>query len=196
MSGHFYIDCQRNGKTFALVYYYGHSETIFAIHQTQGLIDYIYNHYENDYRLNIIRFIECFGGYVGSGADNKKYTHNLFPDKKFSSGSHDCGLVILEPSLIDTLKSQDSYAVAKHVIIDFDNDKIKWDVFTYWNNMATFLNDPLSESLCIDNPYYTANCYNEPIDIVPFEKLNIVEDLLINQSFVLDKSKAVFAKIE
>lgn len=162
----------------------------------KGLIDYIYNNYKNDYRLNVIRFIRRFGGCVGSGADNKKYAHTLFPDEKFSSGSRDCGLVILEPQLIDTLKSQYSYTEAKHVIIDFDNDKIKWDVFTYWNNMTAFLNDPMSESLYLDNPYYTAKYYNEPIDIVPFEKINIVEDLLINQNFVLDKSKAIFAKIE
>ena len=57
------------------------------------------------------------------------------------------------------------------------------------------LNDPMAKSLYMDNPYST-KCYNEPIDIVPFEKMNIVEDLIINQSFVLDNSKAVFAKIE
>lgn len=37
MSGHLYIDCQRDGKTFALVYYYGHNETIFALQQTQRI---------------------------------------------------------------------------------------------------------------------------------------------------------------
>ena len=195
MSGHLYIDCQRDGKTFALVYYYGRSKTVFATQQTQRLIDYIYNHYENDYRLNVIRFIERFGGCVGIETYNAKYAHNLFPNEKFSSGSRDCGLVILEPQLIDDIKSQYSYAQAKHVIIDFDNDKIKWDVFIYWSNMATFMNDPMGASLYMNSPYST-KYYNEPINIVPFEKINIVEDLLINQSFVLDGSKAVFAKIE
>lgn len=196
MSGHLYIDCQRNKKTFALVYYYGHNETIFALQQTMGLIDYIYDHYENDYRLSIIRFIERFGGSVGTGAKNRDYAKSLFPDKEFSHGSRNNGLVILEPKLIDTIKSQYSYTQAKHVVIDFNNDEIDWDVFRYWSDMNTFMNDATAESLYIDNPYYTAKYYSEPVNVIPFEKIDIIENLLINESFILDKSKAIFAKIE
>ena len=195
MTGHLYLNCKRNGETFALIYYYGRGETAFALNQTKSLIEYIYDHIENDYRYNVIRFAEKNGGSLASGDNNRDYAQKLFPDKIFYRGASDYGLVILKPSLIDDLKSQYSYALAKHVIIDFDNDKIKWDVFKYWRNMATFMNDPMAKSLYMDNPYST-KCYNEPIDIVPFEKMNIVEDLIINQSFALDGSKAVFAKIE
>lgn len=195
MSGHLYIDCQRNKKTFALVYYYGHNETIFALQQTGGLIDYIYDHYENDYRLSIIRFIERFGGSVGSGANNRDYVKTLFPDKEFSHGSHDNGLVILEPKLIDTLKSQYSYTQAKHVVIDFNNDEIDWDVFRYWDDMNTFMNDATAESLYTDNPAYNASYYNKPINVIPFENIGIIDNLFRNSTIILDRSKAIFTAI-
>lgn len=195
MSGHLYIDCQRNKKTFALVYYYGHNETIFALQQTKGLIDYIYDHYENDYRLSIIRFIERFGGSVGSGANNRDYVKSLFPDKEFSHGSRDNGLVILEPKLIDTLKSQYSYTEAKHIVIDFNNDEIDWDVFRYWSDINTFINDATAESLYIDNPAYNASYYNKPINVIPFENIGIIDNLFRNSTIILDGSKAIFTAI-
>ena len=195
MSGHLYIDCQRNKKTFALVYYYGHNETIFALQQTGGLIDYIYDHYENDYRLSVIRFIERFGGSVGTGANNRDYVKSLFPDKEFSHGSRDNGLVILEPKLIDTLKSQYSYTEAKHIVIDFNNDEIDWDVFRYWSDMNTFINDATAKSLYIDNPAYNASYYNKPINVIPFENIGIIDNLFRNSTIILDGSKAIFTAI-
>lgn len=195
MSGHLYIDCQRNKKTFALVYYYGHNETIFALQQTRGLIDYIYDHYENDYRLSIICFIERFGGSVGAGAKNRDYAKSLFPDKEFNNGSRNNGLVILEPKLIDTLKSQYSYTQAKHVVIDFNNDEIDWDVFRYWSDMNTFTNDDTTAPLYTNNPTYSAGFYNKELNVVPFEDISVVEDLILNNTIALDGSGGVFAKI-
>ena len=41
MAGHLYLNCKRNGETFALICYYGRGETAFALNQTKSLIDYI-----------------------------------------------------------------------------------------------------------------------------------------------------------
>lgn len=197
MAGHLYLNCKRNGETFALIYYYGQSETIFALQQTKGLIDYIYDHYEDDYRLSIIRFIERFGGCVGSGSNNKQYAHSLFPDEVFSSGSRNDGLVILEPKLIDALKSQYSYNMeAKHIVIDFNNDEIDWDVFRYWSDIDAFVDDDATTPLYTNNPAYNASYYNKPINVIPFENIGIIDNLFRNSTIVFDGSKAVFAKTE
>lgn len=196
MAGHLYIDCKRNGKTFALIYYYGRSETAFAINQTKGLIDYIYDHIENDYRYNVIRFVEKNGGALASGDNNREYAQKLFPDKIFYRGAHDYGLVILKPTLINSILFQVIHETASQVVIDFDNDKIEWNVFRYWSNMNAFINDDTTAPLYTNNPTYSAGYYNKELNVIPFENISIVEDLIFNNTIALDGSKAVFAKIE
>lgn len=196
MAGHLYLNCKRNGETFALIYYYGHDETAFALNQVKGLIDYIYDHFEDDYRYSTIRFIENCGGCIGTGFDNYKYVQKLFPDASFATGARDCGLVILNPAFIDVLRSQGFYITSKHVIIDFDNDRIEWDVFKYWSDMNTFMNDKTAEPLYFNNPDYSVNYYNSSINSIPFENMGIVDNLFKNSTIVLDESKAIFAKIE
>ena len=83
MAGHLYLNCKRNGETFALICYYGRGETAFALNQTKSLIEYIYDHIENDYRYNVIRFTEKNGGALASGDNNRDYAQKLFPDKIF-----------------------------------------------------------------------------------------------------------------
>lgn len=196
MAGHLYINCKRNGETFALIYYYGRSETTFALNQTESLIDYIYDHIENDYRYNVIRFAEKNGGALASGDNNREYAQKLFPDRIFYKGARDYGLVILKPTLIHSILFQVIYETALQVVIDFDNDKIEWNVFRYWSNMDTFINDDTTATLYTNNPTYSADYYNKELNVIPFENINIVEDLIFNNTIVLDGSKAVFAKIE
>ena len=196
MAGHLYINCKRNGKTFALIYYYGRSETTFALNQTKNLIDYIYDHIENDYRYNVIRFAEKNGGALASGDNNREYAQKLFPDRIFYRGACDYGLVILKPTLIYSILFQVIYETASQVVIDFDNDKIEWNVFRYWSNMDAFINDDTTASLYTNNPAYSTGYYNKELNVIPFENISIVEDLIFNNTIALDVSKAVFAKIE
>lgn len=196
MTGHLYLNCKRNGETFALIYYYGRSETAFALNQTKSLIDYIYDHIENDYRYNVIRFVEKNGGALASGDNNREYAQKLFPDSIFYRGAHDYGLVILKPTLIHSILFQVIYENASQVVIDFDNDKIEWNVFRYWSNMDAFINDDTTAPLYTNNPTYNAGYYNKELNVIPFENISIVEDLIFNNTIALDGSKAVFAKIE
>lgn len=196
MAGHLYINCKRNGETFALIYYYGRSETTFALNQTESLIDYIYDRIENDYRYNVIRFAEKNGGALASGDNNREYAQKLFPDRIFYRGARDYGLVILKPTLIHSILFQVIYETASQVVIDFDNDKIEWNVFRYWSNMDTFINDDTTATLYTNNPTYSADYYNKELNVIPFENISIVEDLIFNNTIALDGSKAVFAKIE
>ena len=85
---------------------------------------------------------------------------------------------------------------ASQVVIDFDNDKIEWNVFRYWSNMNAFINDDTTAPLYTNNPTYSTGYYNKELNIIPFENINIVEDLIFNNTIALDGSKAVFAKIE
>lgn len=196
MAGHLYLNCKRNGETFALIYYYGRSETVFALNQTESLIDYIYDHIENDYRYNVIRFAEKNGGALASGDNNREYAQKLFPDRSFYRGARDCGLVILKPTLIHSILFQVIYETASQVVIDFDNDKIEWNVFRYWSNMNAFINDDTTAPLYTNNPTYSADYYNKELNVIPFENISIVENLIFNNTIVLDGSKGVFAKIE
>lgn len=196
MAGHLYLNCKRNGETFALIYYYGRSETVFALNQTKSLIDYIYDNIENDYRYNVIRFVERNGGALASGDNNREYAQKLFPYKTFYRGARDYGLVILEPTLIHSILFQVIYETASQVVIDFDNDKIEWNVFRYWSNMNAFMNDDTTAPLYTNNPTYSAGYYNKELNVIPFENISIVEDLIFNNTIALDGSKAVFAKIE
>lgn len=196
MAGHLYLNCKRNGETFALIYYYGRSETAFALNQTKSLINYIYDNIENDYRYNVIRFVERNGGALASGDNNRKYAQKLFPYKTFYRGARDYGLVILEPTLIHSILFQVIYETASQVVIDFDNDKIEWNVFRYWSNMNAFMNDDTTAPLYTNNPTYSAGYYNKELNVIPFENISIVEDLIFNNTIALDGSKAVFAKIE
>lgn len=196
MAGHLYLNCKRNGETFALIYYYGRSETTFALNQTESLINYIYDHIENDYRYNVIRFAEKNGGVLASGDNNREYAQKLFPDRIFCRGARDYGLVILKPTLIHSILFQVIYETASQVVIDFDNDKIEWNVFRYWSNMDTFINDDTTATLYTNNPTYSAGYYNKELNVIPFENISIVEDLIFNNTIALDGSKAVFAKIE
>ena len=196
MAGHLYLNCKRNGEAFALIYYYGRSETAFALNQTKSLIDYIYDHIENDYRYNVIRFAEKNGGVLASGDNNRDYAQKLFPDKIFYRGASDYGLVILKPTLIHSILFQVIHETASQVVIDFDNDKIEWNVFRYWSNMNAFINDDTTAPLYTNNPTYSAGYYNKELNVIPFENISIVEDLIFNNTIALDGSKAVFAKIE
>ena len=196
MAGHLYLNCKRNGEAFALIYYYGRSETAFALNQTKSLIDYIYDHIENDYRYNVIRFAEKNGGALASGDNNRDYAQKLFPDKIFYRGASDYGLVILKPTLIHSILFQVIHETASQVVIDFDNDKIEWNVFRYWSNMNAFINDDTTAPLYTNNPTYSAGYYNKELNVIPFENISIVEDLIFNNTIALDGSKAVFAKIE
>lgn len=196
MAGHLYLNCKRNGETFALIYYYGRSETVFALNQTKRLIDYIYDNIENDYRYNVIRFVERNGGALASGDNNREYAQKLFPYKTFYRGARDYGLVILNPTLIHSILFQVIYETASQVVIDFDNDKIEWNVFRYWSNMNAFMNDDTTAPLYTNNPTYSAGYYNKELNVIPFENISIVEDLIFNNTIALDGSKAVFAKIE
>lgn len=196
MAGHLYLNCKRNGETFALIYYYGRSETTFALNQTKSLINYIYDNIENDYRYNVIRFVEKTGGALASGDNNREYAQKLFPYKTFYRGARDYGLVILEPTLIHSILFQVIYKTASQVVIDFDNDKIEWNVFRYWSNMNAFMNDDTTAPLYTNNPTYSAGYYNKELNVIPFENISIVEDLIFNNTIALDGSKAVFAKIE
>ena len=85
---------------------------------------------------------------------------------------------------------------ASQVVIDFDNDKIEWNVFRYWSNMNAFINDDTTTTLYTNNPTYRAGYYNKELNVIPFENISIVEDLIFNNTIALDGSKAVFAKIE
>lgn len=196
MAGHLYLNCKRNGETFALIYYYGRSETAFALNQTKSLINYIYDNIENDYRYNVIRFVEKTGGALASGDNNKEYAQKLFPYKTFYRGARDYGLVILKPTLINSILFQVISETASQVVIDFDNDKIEWNVFRYWNNMNAFINDDTTAPLYTNNPTYSAGYYNKELNVIPFENISIVEDLIFNNTIALDGSKAVFAKME
>lgn len=196
MAGHLYLNCKRNGETFALIYYYGRSETVFALNQTKSLIDYIYDNIENDYRYNVIRFVERNGGALASGDNNREYAQKLFPYKTFYRGARDYGLVILNPTLIHSILFQVISETASQVVIDFDNDKIEWNVFRYWSNMNAFINDDTTTPLYTNNPTYSAGYYNKELNVIPFENISIVEDLIFNNTIALDGSKAVFAKIE
>ena len=196
MAGHLYLNCKRNGETFALICYYERGETAFALNQTKSLIDYIYDHIENDYRYNVIRFAEKNGGTLASGDNNRDYAQKLFPDKIFYRGARDYGLVILKPTLIHSILFQVISETASQVVIDFDNDKIEWNVFRYWSNMNAFINDDTTTTLYANNPTYNAGYYNKELNVIPFENINIVEDLIFNNTIALDGSKAVFAKIE
>lgn len=196
MAGHLYLNCKRNGETFALIYYYGRSETAFALNQTKSLIDYIYDNIENDYRYNVIRFVERNGGALASGDNNREYAQKLFPYKTFYRGARDYGLVILEPTLIHSILFQVIYETASQVVIDFDNDKIEWNVFRYWSNMNAFMNDDTTAPLYTNNPTYSAGYYNKELNVISFENISIVEDLIFNNTIAIDGSKAVFAKIE
>lgn len=196
MSGHLYLNCKRNGETFALICYYERGETAFALNQTKSLIDYIYDHIENDYRYNVIRFAEKNGGALASGDNNREYAQKLFPYKTFYRGARDYGLVILKPTLIHSILFQVIYETASQVVIDFDNDKIEWNVFRYWSNMNAFINDDTTTPLYTNNPTYNAGYYNKELNVIPFENISIVEDLIFNNTIALDGSKAVFAKIE
>lgn len=195
MAGHLYLNCKRNGETFALIYYYGRNETVFALNQTKSLIDYIYDHIENDYRYNVIRFAEKNGGALASGDNNREYAQKLFPDRIFYRGAHDYGLVILKPTLIHSILFQVIYETASQVVIDFDNDKIEWNVFRYWSNMNAFINDDTTAPLYTNNPTYSAGYYNKELNVIPFEDISIVEDLILNNTIVLNDSGGVFAKI-
>lgn len=196
MAGHLYLNCKRNGETFALIYYYGRSETAFALNQTKSLINYIYDNIENDYRYNVIRFVEKTGGALASGDNNREYAQKLFPYKTFYRGARDYGLVILKPTLIHSILFQVIYETASQVVIDFDNDKIEWNVFRYWSNMNAFMNDDTTAPLYTNNPTYSVGYYNKELNVIPFENISIVEDLIFNNTIALDGSKAVFAKIE
>lgn len=196
MAGHLYINCKRNGETFALIYYYGRNETAFALDQAKSLIDYIYDNIEKDYRYNVIRFAEKNGGALATGDDNRKYAQKLFPDNIFYKGSRDYGLAILKPTLIHAILFQVIYETAKQVIIDFDNDKIEWNVFHYWSSMDAFVNDDTTKPLYTNNPTYSVGCYNKELNVVPFENISIVEDLILNNTIALDGSGGVFVKIE
>lgn len=196
MAGHLYLNCKRNGETFALIYYYGRSETAFALNQTKSLINYIYDNIENDYRYNVIRFVEKTGGALASGDNNREYAQKLFPYKTFYRGARDYGLVILKPTLIHSILFQVIYETASQVVIDFDNDKIEWNVFRYWSNMNAFMNDDTTAPLYTNNPTYSAGYYNKELNVIPFENISIVEDLIFNNTIAIDGSKAVFAKIE
>lgn len=196
MAGHLYLNCKRNGETFALIYYYGRSETVFALNQTKSLIDYIYDNIENDYRYNVIRFVERNGGALASGDNNREYAQKLFPYKTFYRGARDYGLVILKPTLINSILFQVIHETASQVVIDFDNDKIEWNVFRYWSNMNAFMNDDTTAPLYTNNPTYSAGYYNKELNVIPFENISIVEDLIFNNTIAIDGSKAVFAKIE
>ena len=179
MAGHLYLNCKHNGETFALIYYYGRNETAFALKQAKNLIDYIYDNIEKDYRYNVIRFVEKNGGALASGDRNIDY-----------------GLVILKPTLIHAILFQVIYETAKQVIIDFDNDKIEWNVFHYWNDMDAFKNDGTTSPLYTNNPTYSVGYYNKELNVIPFENISIVEDLILNNTLVLSSSKEVFIKIE
>lgn len=194
MSGHLYLNCKHNGETFALVYYYGHNETKFSLNQTQRLINYIYDHIEDDYRYSIIGFVEKYGGSVGIWANNRDYVKTLFPDIVFRPGSRDKGLVILEPRLVAELQSQFSYKMACHVVIDFDNDKIEWDVCRYWSDMTAFTADETTAPLYTDNPTYSVGYYNKELNVVPFENISVIEDLILNNTIAIDGSGGVFVK--
>ena len=196
MAGHLYLNCKRNGETFALIYYYGRSETAFALNQTKSLINYIYDNIENDYRYNVIRFVEKTGGALASGDNNREYAQKLFPYKTFYRGARDYGLVILKPTLIHSILFQVIYETASQVVIDFDNDKIEWNVFRYWSNMDAFINDDTTAPLYTNNPTYSTGYYNKELNVIPFENISIVEDLIFNNTIAIDGSKAVFAKIE
>lgn len=196
MAGHLYLNCKRNGETFALIYYYGRSETAFALNQAKSLINYIYDNIENDYRYNVIRFVEKTGGALASGDNNREYAQKLFPDKIFYRGARDYGLVILKPTLIHSILFQVIYETESQVVIDFDNDKIEWNVFRYWSNMNAFMNDDTTAPLYTNNPTYSAGYYNKELNVISFENISIVEDLIFNNTIAIDGSKAVFAKIE
>lgn len=196
MAGHLYLNCKHNGDTFALIYYYGHNETEFALNQTQRLINYIYNHYEDDYRYSAIRFVEQSGGCLASGDNNRDYAQKLFPFASFAHGSRDNGLVILKPTLIHAILFQVIYETAKQVIIDFDNDNIEWNVYHYWSNMTAFKADGTTKLLYMNNPSYSVGVYNKELNVVPFENINIVENLILDNTIVLDGSGGVFRKIE
>lgn len=195
MAGHLYLNCKRNGETFALIGYYGRGETAFALNQTKSLIDYIYDHIENDYRYNVIRFVENNGGALASGDNNREYAQKLFPDRIFYRGARDYGLVILKPTLIHSILFQVIDETASQVVIDFDNDKIEWNVFRYWSNMNAFTNDDTTAPLYTNNPTYSAGYYNKELNVIPFEDISIVEDLILNNTIVLNDSGGVFAKI-
>ena len=62
--------------------------------------------------------------------------------------------------------------------------------------MDTFINDDTTAPLYTNNPTYSADYYNKELNVIPFENISIVEDLIFNNTIVLDGSKAVFAKIE
>lgn len=196
MTGQLYINCKRNGETFALIYYYGRNETAFALKQAKNLIDYIYDNIEKDYRYNVIRFTEKNGGALASGDNNTEYAQKLFPDEIFYKGARDYGLVILKPTLIHTILFQVIYETAKQVIIDFDNDKIEWNVFHYWDDMNIFVNDDTTAPFYTDNPTYSVGYYNKELNVIPFEDISIVEDLIVNNTIALDGSGGVFAKIK
>lgn len=196
MAGHLYLNCKHNGETFALIYYYGRNETAFALKQAKNLIDYIYDNIEKDYRYNVIRFVEKNGGALASGDRNIEYARKLFPDENFYKGSRDYGLVILKPTLIHAILFQVIYETAKQVIIDFDNDKIEWNVFHYWNDMDAFKNDGTTSPLYTNNPTYSVGYYNKELNVIPFENISIVEDLILNNTIALDGSGGVFVKIE
>lgn len=87
------------------------------------------------------------------------------------------------------------YETASQVVIDFDNDKIEWNVFRYWSNMDAFINDDTTAPLYTNSPTYSTGYYNKELNVIPFENISIVEDLILNNTIALDGSKGVFAKI-
>ena len=92
-----------------------------------------------------------------------------------------------------SLISGTSYNIYKFA--DFDNYKIEWNVFRYWSNMDTFINDDTTAPLYANNPTYSAGYYNKELNIVHFEGISVVEDLILNNTIVLNDSGGVFAKI-
>ena len=69
-------------------------------------------------------------------------------------------------------------------------------MFHYWSSMDAFVNDDTTKPLYTNNPTYSVGCYNKELNVVPFENISIVEDLILNNTIALDGSGGVFVKIE
>ena len=61
--------------------------------------------------------------------------------------------------------------------------------------MNAFIDDDTTTTLYTNNPIYSAGFYNKELNVVPFEGISVVEDLILNNTIVLNDSGGVFAKI-
>ena len=138
------VTVNRQGKDLCKMYFHWSAYTIDALHETNRILECIYNgqdESEKDLQLRLIRFCEEAGGGIKNGKDSDEWKHiqSAYPNVTFKADgiSRNYGLIAISEEGMADLQSWSE----GDVFINLDEDEVRFGVYGWYESFEDYIDE-------------------------------------------------------